>query len=375
MLLKQFLIFFIFLTSSIIAEPHYPGTTTVFIPYSNSKKNPNLEISPKINIGFNGNGNYTSFVMDTGSIGIIASSDIFTPAPNAKNLGPGSQFYSSSGIIEEGTWWSATQEIYDENGSLIATADVPVLQVTSVRCSKNARRCTPKRNPKGIAMMGIGFSRKSEIDPRGTPDYNIFLNLRTISQNGNLINIPSNYCNGYIVTPAGIYLGLTSENTKNAGFVKLLPKALRFSTKHKEWQAAPMTLKINGIEGDGNVLMDTGVDTAYLTPPINAKMPKLIPCKRGSKAECLPDGNKIEVYLPNAINPVAYYSFIVGESNNFMQPRGVHIVRKHSTVFFNTSRHILAGMNYIYDNTNGYVGYIWNGVSRPNIGFVKPAVN
>ena len=30
-------------------------------------------------------------------------------------------------------------------------------------------------------------------------------------------------------------------------------------------------------------------------------------------------------------------------------------------------------MNFIYDNTNGYIGYIWNGQSGGNIGFVKPA--
>ena len=87
-------------------ENPYHETLSVFVHYANAKENPNLEKSPKINLGFDGSNHYVPFVMDTGSVGIIASPDHFTPATGAKNLGPGRQFYSSSGIIEEGTWWS-----------------------------------------------------------------------------------------------------------------------------------------------------------------------------------------------------------------------------------------------------------------------------
>ena len=61
--------------------------------------------------------------------------------------------------------------------------------------------------------------------------------------------------------------------------------------------------------------------------------------------------------MPDCVNPVAHYQFTIGNNDNAMQPRGVHVV-KNKNVFLNTSRHVLAGMNFLYDNTNGYVGYI-----------------
>ena len=74
------------------AENLYPENSSIFIPYANSAKNQNLEKSPTINIGFNGSQSYVPFVMDTGSVGIIASADHFQPAPGAINLGPGIQY-------------------------------------------------------------------------------------------------------------------------------------------------------------------------------------------------------------------------------------------------------------------------------------------
>jgi len=72
-------------------------------------------------------------------------------------------------------------------------------------------------------MMGIGFGRESSNQQPGTPDYNPFLNLRFILQNGVITELPLDWCNGYVVTRTRIFLGLTSSNTANAGFVKLMP--------------------------------------------------------------------------------------------------------------------------------------------------------
>lgn len=354
------------------AQSPYSGTTSVFIPYVNAQENPNLQDSPTINLGFDGSGKYVPFIMDTGSVGIVASPDIFTPARGAKYLGSGQQYYSSSGIIEEGTWWSATQQIYDANGKLVATANVPVLQVTSIRCADNARSCEPNNNPKGISVMGIGFARESPQQPRGTPNYNAFLNLQSVLQNNILQKLPANWCNGYVVCPNGVFLGLTAENTTNAAFVKLLPWTTYSTPQLSEWMPAPMTININGVNGDGNILMDTGVDTAFLTPPSGADLGPLVTCPGSSLVQCAANGNVIGVYLPNVTNPVAFYSFTVGDHSNPMHPDGVH-VDSGSNVFFNTSRHVLGGINFLYDNTNGYIGYIWNGNSSDSVGFVHPA--
>lgn len=369
-----FLTFFLSLSywGSAENESPYKGTTTVFVKYANAEENADLKKSPTINLGFNGSGDYVPFIMDTGSVGIIASPDIFTPAHDAKHLGSGRQIYSSSGIIEEGEWWSADQEIYDANGKLVATSKVPVLLVTSIKCTKDARSCKTNKHPKGISVMGIGFGRESPQQEHKTPKYNAFLNLRKVLQDGKLKKLPSDWCNGYVVCPDGVFLGLTSDNTANAGFVKLLPWTKYSTAKLSEWMPAPMTLNANGVSGNGNVLMDTGVASGFLTPPPNANLGSRVQCPGSTLVECVSNGNEIGVYLPDETNPVAFYHFTVGESSNLMQPDGVHLLNG-SKIFFNTSRHVLGGINFLYDNTNGYIGYIWNGQSSGNVGFVRPA--
>jgi len=335
---------------------------------------PNLDKSPTVRISFNGSDHHVPFIMDTGSVGIVASADIFQPAPGAKKLGKGKQIYTSSGIIEEGTWWSATQNIYDADGNLLATSDVPVLQVTKIKCTRDARDCSKNDNPTGIAVMGVGFARESKTQPRGTPAYNAFLNLQSVLQNGILKPLPNDWVNGYVVTPTGVDLGLTSTNTANAGWVKLLPAPQYSTPTLPEWMSAPMTIDTNGVSGDGNILMDTGVTAGFLTPPLNANLGPLVTCPGSTHVECVPSGNVIGVYLPDQSNPVAFYTFTVGESGNLMRPDGVHVV-SGSKVFFNTSRHVLGGINFIYDNSNGYSGYIWNGQSGSDVGYVNPAAN
>jgi len=247
--------------------PIIDNQTTVFINYYNASTNTDLSASPTVYISFDDSSTRTPFIMDTGSVGIVASQDIFQHSPDAQNLGTGQQIYSSSGIIEEGTWWSATQKIYDANGTLLATSNVPVLEVTTIGCTQDARSCTPNSNPTGISVMGIGFGRESDTQVRGTPSYNAFLNLQSVLQNGVLQPLPSNWCNGYVVTPSGVYLGLTPSNTANAGWVQLEAWPQYSTPNLPEWMSATMTINANGVAGDGNILMDTGVGTSYLTPP------------------------------------------------------------------------------------------------------------
>lgn len=354
------------------ADNPYTGTTSVFVNYVNASTNTDLHESPTVYISFDDSDERIPFIMDTGSVGIVASKDIFRHAPGAKNLGKGHQLYSSSGIIEKGTWWTATQKIYDADGTLLATAEVPVLEVTKIRCTKHARKCTPSDHPKGIAVMGVGFARESKTQPRGTPPYNAFLNLTSVLQGGELKPLPNDWCNGYVVTPTGVFLGLTGANTINAGWVKLLPWTQYSTPALSEWMPAPMTIDTNGVDGSGNILMDTGVGDAFLTPPAGADLGTLVQCPGTTLIECAPDNDVIGVYLPNETNPVAFYTFTIGESGNLMQPDGVH-VEQGTDVFFNTSRHVLGGINFIYDNTDGYIGYIWNGLSGPDVGYVIPA--
>ncbi len=78
--------------------------------------------------------------------------------------------------IENGIWYEASEKIYDANGKLVATADVPVLQVTSITCTPDARDCTRNPAPTGVSNMGVGFARvlggPSDEAKFKTPDFN-----------------------------------------------------------------------------------------------------------------------------------------------------------------------------------------------------------
>jgi hypothetical protein len=79
------------------AKSRYQCGVSLFVPFVNAETNTNLEASPTINVGFNGDPGFHPFIMDTGSCGIVATPDYFKHAPDAENLGPAETFYDSDG--------------------------------------------------------------------------------------------------------------------------------------------------------------------------------------------------------------------------------------------------------------------------------------
>jgi hypothetical protein len=117
-------------------------------------------------------------------------------------------------------------------------------------------------------MMGVGFARESGQQVHGTPDFNAFLTVTQIrGPDGRLHPLPGNWRNGYVVTARGVYLGLNGAVTGNAAFAKLAPNPAYSTPEHPEWMATPMTITVNGASAEGHLLMDTGVNVAYLSPP------------------------------------------------------------------------------------------------------------
>ncbi|MEI9900299.1 MAG: autotransporter-associated beta strand repeat-containing protein, partial [Hyphomicrobium sp.] len=348
----------------------YDGGSSLYLPYASGGE----ADSPKLHVGFDNSSASTLFTMDTGSVGIVASPDNFQPGAGSKYLGPGQQIYSSTGIIENGSWYTATQQIYgDVNGhrEVVATAEVPVLLVTSITCQTDARHCTPTSDPTGISIMGVGFARESSTTTDKTPNFNPFLNLTSVrlTSDGPLVALPANWNAGYVVTSEGVQLGLSSANTANAGFVKLRPDPQYSTPGHPEWRPARMDIDVNGARGSGNVLMDTGVGVGYLNPPGAAVIGPLVQCPGTTDVRCAPNGTHIAVSLPGQTGEVALFRYDIG-SGNVMQPEGV-IVDDGSDVFFNTSRYVLQGLDYIYDAANGFIGYRWSGAADTD-GHVTP---
>jgi hypothetical protein len=227
-----------------------PGNTSVFIPFVNAAPDGGpLPTSPVIAAGFNG-GAQIDFTMDTGSTGIVVTPDNFTPPAGQTPIGPGSITYTSSGIVLQGHYY--TTQVNIGSGSHAATATVPVLLVDSVTCVANARDCTPNDHPTHTAMFGVGFGQEAAGQPFGTPDKNAFLNVTAIPGGGAL---PTR---GYVVTPAGVFLGLTAADTQGFNLM-----TLSYDSTYSDWQRAGVSVTVGGSTGRGTVLNDTGVGYMY----------------------------------------------------------------------------------------------------------------
>ena len=126
-----------------------------------------------------------------------------------------------------------------------------------------------------------------------------------------------------------------------------------------------MAVSVDGVVGDGTILMDTGINYMFLSPPGGT------PLEPGTRA---PAGTRIAVYLPDRRNPQpAFYAFTVGERGNPLRPEKVEVVRDRG-VFVNTGRMFLEGFDYLYDAAGGYVGYGWNGRLSGSQGGVTPGL-
>jgi hypothetical protein len=334
--------------------PHaYEGLDAVAIPYANGPVR--LEHVPEIWLKLPGS-EPRRFGMDTGSTGIVVSSEHYVPAPGDIEGGPGRIVYNSSGRVLHGTHWTTSVEIMHDRERPAASARVQVLRVDRITCLQHARDCEPRERPGGVAYMGVGFDRDAAQGSAPTAQRNPFVALTSLAS-----GLPASRIRpGYIVTREGIHLGMTPALTRNFAFVKLAPKGVRTGSL-PEWNAAPLTVSVDGVTGTGTSLMDTGINYMFLSPPAGTALTHGRPAPRGTT---------LSILLPGRTAPNATYAFTVGDRSNPMHPAKVEVVHDAGT-FVNTSRMFLQGFDYLYDAVGGYVGYAWTGRTDPKYGSVS----
>jgi outer membrane autotransporter protein len=345
----------------------YDNYNAITIPFASGPMTPSNPGQIYLQVG---SGVPTKFTMDTGSTGITATPDHYTPGPNDQNLGPGQLTYNSSGIIENGTYWLTNVNIQNGAGNTVATAQVKILQVTSITCQANARGCTANPNPTGTAFMGIGFDRGAAQSVPSTANMNPFLNLTSLASGQPVSSIRP----GYLITDGSVTLGMTGALTQNFAFVKLTPNTTMPS---EVWNAATMTVSAGGATGTGTILQDSGINYMFLTPPAGAVLQTAAcPTPPGGKNCIVPGSNtQISIYLPGQSTPQpAFYTFTTGTTGNALQPNVVDVVGG-SAVYINTGREFFEGFDYLYDAAGGYVGYRWNGQVGSAFGAVTPILS
>ncbi len=341
----------------------YRGLQTLDIPFANGPIA--MDRVPQVWLKLPGS-RPIRFGMDTGSTGIVVAAEHFTPGPNDIAEGPGRLIYNSSGRILSGERYTTAVEIRRDEHTPMATARVQVLRVSSITCLERARDCRPESNPRGVAFMGIGFDRTGAegIGTGGTGPgvpRNPFVSLASLASGAPLTSVRP----GYVVTREGVHLGMSAERTRGFAFIKLASNpASRPGVP--EWSAAPMAVSVDGVTGNGTVLVDTGINYMFLSPPGGTRL------ERGRRA---PEGSRITLFMPDQRNPQpAYYGFTVGARGNPMHPERVEVVHDRG-VFVNTGRMFLEGFDYLYDAAGGYVGFGWNGRLSSGYGGVTPGLS
>jgi hypothetical protein len=161
----------------------YNGYTSLpTIPFVNGPMSPSNAATIDLTVG--ATSSPTPFVMDTGSTGIVVSSNYFNTT-GAKLIGQGSQTYTSSGVVDTGYFYLTNVVIYQNGTTPLATARVTVLDVTNQSCLQgNYPSCHPNPNPTDIAYMGIGFDRgaSSTQPPAPYNNTNPFINIVSLPQ-------------------------------------------------------------------------------------------------------------------------------------------------------------------------------------------------
>src|SRR5262245_41208468 len=109
--------------------------------------------------------------------------------------------------------------------------------------------------------MGVGFDRNSAQGTEATAPRNPFVSLVS----------PGSVRPGYIVTRNGVWLGMTPELVRDFAFGKLSPSSSA-RPGAPEWSAAPMSVSVDGVDGSGTSLMDTGNNYMFLSPPAGTRL-------------------------------------------------------------------------------------------------------
>lgn len=360
--------------SSSESGPHYSSSTlSRFLPFSNvSPDTPPWKNAPRVLFKLDGDAQLYNTTMDTGSTGLLVSaSDMADYDPETASKYPkGWQYYSSSNKLSSGNWIPKKISFLDAN----MTATVPVLAVTaSVICpwykasdgsscpkSPNGTSAVPTSMPTHIRYMGVGFGREYNHQPQGTPDKVSLINIDSIDgkplKEGCVADGSECLNEGYIISDAGVTVGLTAENTKGFQFVKL---ALNhsYSDDPRDWTQTAGCISLNGAPcQNSSLLFDTGIARAYLTLPPSVPM-EVVEASGKSHSRKLADGQNVTVYFGPEEPYADGYQFIIGDKEGELVPDKVTVTKSdQKQPYINTGRHFYRGFDVLHDPIGGYLG-------------------
>lgn len=322
-------------------------------------------------------------VMDTGSTGIVVSSSKVPAAAFAAATQNGHILYNSSNKFFGGKYVKTPVVFRTEGGGSVQTNPIDVLAVSCTcgvsqtaptnkaapdpaRCSTyngtqpttgsaktSLTQCTAA--PDSIAMMGVGFDRG------GRPaSMNPFLNLAAPA--GKTIHP------GYIISKAGVTLGLTAGNSQGFKTVQLLPNKQLPGTEWLQPQACALVEAPGGKSHAnlcGGMLMDTGIDYMFLSfngqlRPAQSTAQSAGPFDGPSRTILTPGWTMTFTATDADKNKLLTYTQTAVQTNVTPTPKQTVAVWAGATAttgFMNTGRRLLYAGAYLFDQQCGKLGF------------------
>lgn len=321
-------------------------------------------------------------VIDTGSTGVVVSSHKVSSAAFAAATQPGHILYNSSNKFFAGKYVKTPVIFQTVAGDRVSSLPLDVLAVSCTctvspaaptnRDPPDPARCatyngTPPTDgstqtslaqcqaaPDSIAMMGVGFDRGGR-----SAALNPFLNLAAPA--GKTIHP------GYIMSKAGVTLGLTAANSQGFKTLALAPNRQLPGTEWLQPNACA-TLAGPGVAPSaplcGGLLMDTGIDFMFLSfnnqrRPGGAVTSGVTPYD-GAKRQILTPGWTVTVTVPTQPPPGFQYGLAAVQTNVSPTPNQTVAVWAGSAApsgFMNTGRRLLYSAAYLFDQQCGRLGF------------------
>jgi hypothetical protein len=280
-----------------------------------------------------GGGAPHAFLVDTGSVGILAPRQ--TLGPDYQNFDPSQDIefeYVSSGNVYWGQWVKVPV-VLGVPAEWDGTGDYPTAHVEVFAVDQ------PANFDGGVS--GIGFAIGGMAD--GGPARNPLLHVR---YQGALLS------RGYIVSTQGVDVGLTSLNTEGFAFL-----VLDQDGSGEDWNqplgsvALSGDFSADGFYADLPILVDTGIDQMILWVNADNPPPNLSP------GATFPAGVSVEISAPptdSGDELALQYAFVTGDANQPMAPTQI-TWRVGNGI--NMGRNVLAGADYLFDATAGRIGF------------------
>jgi hypothetical protein len=266
------------------------------------------------------------FEVDTGSVGILVPRCRL--GPDYQNFDPSldTKFQLvSSGNVYWGQWVRVST-VLGMPAKWDGTGDYPFAEIEVFAVDQ------PSEFDGGI--FGIGFAIGGLAD--GGPARNPLLHLTYLGEK---------LYPGYVIGSHGLDAGLTPLNMSGFVFIQLNRNAA-----DSDWMQPAGSLGLpGGFSTDLPLLIDTGIDEMLLWVDLADRPPAL------ANYSQLPAGVAVTIAAPPSPNaPILQYSFVTGEAGQAMAPSAVEWRDGNG---INTGRHILVGVDYLYDAAHGLIGF------------------